>query len=111
MLFGFIVVGLMIGSLCYHGHGHQWAPLVDSRKSFRIPKRGGLDWNDPREGKVMFTGNDPLLGHKKMNGQLFRISKRKEQDTIIPDSERQLFHFLLRYYTGFLEIILYSNND
>ena len=65
--------------------------------SLRILKRAGLDWNDAREANVMFTGNDPLIGNKQMNGQLFRISKRKEQETIIPDIERQFHRFLLRY--------------
>ena len=73
MHFGFKIDCLIIVSLCHKGHGHQWAPLVDSRMGFRIPKQGGLDWNDPREGKVMFTANDPLLGDEKMNGQPFRI--------------------------------------
>ena len=109
MQFGFKIVCLITVSLCHHGLGHQWAPLVDSRMGFRIPKQGGLDWNDPKEVQVNFAGNDLLLGDEKMNGQLFRISKRKEQDTIIPDMERQFHHFLLRYYTVCLKIILYSN--
>ena len=83
MQIGFKIVCLIIVSLCDHGHGHQWAPLVDSRMSFRIPKSIGLDWNDPREGHVNVTGKDPLLGV-----------------TIIPDIERQYHRFLLRYYLG-----------
>ena len=57
----------------------------------------------------MFTGNDPLIGNKQMNGQPFRISKRKEEDRIIPVIERQFHQFLLRYFTGYLELIFYSN--
>jgi hypothetical protein len=100
MQIGFKIVCLIIVSLCDYGHGHQWAPLLDSRMSFRIPKSIGLDWNDPREGHVNVTGKDPLLGDEQMNGQLFRISERNEQDTIIPDIERQYHRFLLSYYLG-----------
>ena len=46
--------------------------------SIRILKRAGSDWNDPR-GVEMFPGNDPLMGNEKLNGQLFRISKRKDR--------------------------------
>ena len=80
------------------GHeGLAFETLADSRMSLPILKRAGLDWNDPSEGHVNVTGKDPLSGDEQMNGQLFRISKKKEQDTIIPDIERQFHRFLLRY--------------
>jgi hypothetical protein len=92
MQFGFIVVCLILVPLCHQGLALE--PLADSRMGIRILKRG-----DPREEQVMFTGNDPLMGEEKINGQLFRISKRKEQDRIIHVIGRQFHPFLLKYDT------------
>ena len=96
---------LVIVSLCHEGLAIK--PLADPRMSSGILKRAGLDWKDRRGVDVMLTGNDPLMGNEKLNGQLFRISKKKEQDTIIPDIERPFHHFLLRYFMGCLEYIFY----
>ena len=94
MKFGFRLFCLGILSLCHESFpSRHW--LIQE-----VPKRAGLDRNDPVEVQVMFNGNDPLKGNQNMNGQLFRISKRKEQDRFIPDIERQYHCFLLRYYTG-----------
>jgi hypothetical protein len=78
--------------LCHHGLAME--PLADSRKISRILKRGGVEWN----GMMMFTGNDLLIGDEKINGQLFIISKRKEQYRIFPVIARQFHHFLLLKY-------------
>ena len=94
MDFGFRLFCLVIVSLGHEGVAFE--TLVDSRMSLPILKRAGLDCNDAGEANVMFTGNNPLVGNKQMNGQLFRISKKKEQDTIIPDIERKFHWFLLR---------------
>ena len=92
------------------GHeGVAFETLVDSRMSLPILKRAGLDWNDAREADVMFTGNDPLIGNNQMNGQLFRISKRKDQDIIISDIENEYHRFLQRYYTGCVKLLFYSS--
>ena len=70
MQFRLKIVCLIIVFLCHNLQWHQWAPLVDSRMGFRIPKRCGLDWNDPREGQViiflvvdvsLFTQFQPLV--------------------------------------------------
>ena len=95
MIVGSRLFCLVIVSLCHEGIPIK--PLVDPRMSLRILKRAGPNWNDPRGVDVMFPGNDPLMGNEKLNGQLFRISKRKEQDRIVPDIEREIRRFLLRY--------------
>ena len=89
MGFGFRLCCLIILSLCHERFAIE--PLADSRMSSQILKRAGHNGIDPRGGEVMFTGNAPLMGNKRLNGRLFRISKRKEQDISIPDIERQ-FH-------------------
>ena len=97
MIVGFRLFCLVIVSLCHEGLAIE--PLADSRMSLRILKRAGPDWNDPRGVDVMFPGNDPLMGNEKINGQLFRIAKRKEQDRIIHVIGRQFHPFLLKYDT------------
>ena len=95
MIVGFRLFCLVSLSLCHEGLAIE--PLADPRMSLRILKRAGTDWNDPRGVDDMFGGNDPLMGNEKLNGQLFRISKRKEQDSINPNIQRKFHRFLLRY--------------
>ena len=95
MIVGLRLFCLVIVLLCHEGLPIK--PLADSRIYLRMLKRSGLDWNDPRAAGVMFAGNDPLIGNEQRNGQLFRISKRKEQDSIIPNIQRKFHRFLLRY--------------
>jgi hypothetical protein len=107
MIVSFRLFCLVIISLCHEGLAKE--ALADTRIFSRILKRTGLDWNDPIGADVMFAGNDLLMRNEQRNGHLFRISKRKEQDRIIRDIERQFYHFLLRYYTGCEELLFYSS--
>ena len=101
MVVGFRLFCLVIVSLCHEGLAIE--PLAGSIMSLRILKRSGLEGNDPRGGEVMFAGKDQLMGKKQKNGQLFRISKRKEQGSIIPDTKRQFHRFLLKYISKMLK--------
>jgi hypothetical protein len=94
MIVGFRLFCLVIASLCHEGLAIQ--PMTDSRMSVRILKRAGPDWNDLRGVDGTIHGNDPLIGNEMPNGQLFRIAKRKKQDKINPEIERQFHHFLIR---------------
>jgi hypothetical protein len=89
MQFGFTIVCLIILSLCHHGLAME--PLADSRMSSQILKRG--------DKKI----NGQLFRISKREGQdkhiLFRISKRKEQERIIPVLEGRFHRFLLKYDT------------
>ena len=107
MIAGLRLFCLVIISLCHEGLAIQ--PMADSRMIVRILKRTGPDWNDLRGVDGRIPGNDQLMGYDKHNGQLFRIAKRKEQDRIIRDIERQFYHFLLGYYTGCVELLFYSS--
>ena len=107
MIVGFRLFCLVIVSLCHEGLAIE--PLVDPRMSLKILKQAGPDWNDPKGADDVFGGNDPLMGNEKLNGQLFRISKKKDQDIIISDIENEYHRFLQRYYTGCVKLLFYSS--